>query len=86
MLEAIVSFLPSEGNGAIGALDWTPQERQKLATEVWTVCCSQADSDCALRRVPPWCFVLFRNSFYAVCGCKNSRTSTGAPTVGLSAP
>ena len=34
MLEAIVSFLPSEGHGAIGALDWTPKERAKLAKEV----------------------------------------------------
>jgi ubiquitin-conjugating enzyme E2 J1 len=33
MLEAIISFLPSEGNGAIGALDWTTQERQALAQE-----------------------------------------------------
>jgi hypothetical protein len=34
MLEAIISFLPSEGNGAIGALDWTPEERKRLAIEV----------------------------------------------------
>jgi ubiquitin-conjugating enzyme E2 J1 len=34
MLEAIISFLPSEGAGAIGALDWTPVERQRLAREV----------------------------------------------------
>ena len=34
MLEAIISFLPSEGNGAIGALDWTPEERRRLAAEV----------------------------------------------------
>lgn len=34
MLEAIVSFLPSEGHGAIGALDWTREERAKLAAEV----------------------------------------------------
>jgi hypothetical protein len=34
MLEAIISFLPSEGAGAIGALDWTPRERRKLAEEV----------------------------------------------------
>ena len=34
MLEAIVSFLPSEGHGAIGALDWTPKERARLAKEV----------------------------------------------------
>lgn len=33
MLEAIISFLPSEGGGAIGALDWTPSERKKLAEE-----------------------------------------------------
>jgi hypothetical protein len=34
MLEAIISFMPSEGAGAIGALDWTREERQKLALEV----------------------------------------------------
>lgn len=34
MLEAIISFLPSEGAGAIGALDWTREERQRLAREV----------------------------------------------------
>lgn len=34
MLEAIISFLPSEGAGAIGALDWTKEERKKLAIEV----------------------------------------------------
>ena len=34
MLEAIISFLPSEGAGAIGALDWTPEERKRLAIEV----------------------------------------------------
>ena len=34
MLEAIISFLPTEGQGAIGALDWTPRERRQLAEEV----------------------------------------------------
>jgi len=33
MLEAIISFLPSEGSGAIGALDWTKDERVSLAKE-----------------------------------------------------
>jgi len=33
MLEAIISFLPSPGAGAIGALDWSHEERQKLAEE-----------------------------------------------------
>jgi hypothetical protein len=34
MLEAIISFFPSEGAGAIGALEWTREERQRLAREV----------------------------------------------------
>ena len=34
MLEAIISFFPSEGGGAIGALEWTREERQRLAREV----------------------------------------------------
>lgn len=34
MLEAIISFFPSDGAGAIGALDWTEEERKKLAKEV----------------------------------------------------
>ena len=33
MLEAIISFLPTEGAGAIGALDWSPKERKDLAIE-----------------------------------------------------
>lgn len=33
MLEAIISFLPSEGSGAIGALDWSKEERVLLAKE-----------------------------------------------------
>jgi ubiquitin-conjugating enzyme E2 J1 len=40
MLEAIISFLPSEGVGAIGALDWTKEERQKLAKESRACVCS----------------------------------------------
>ena len=39
MLEAIISFLPSEGNGTIGALDWTPIERKKLAEESLNFVC-----------------------------------------------
>lgn len=34
MLEAIISFLPSEGAGAIGALDWSKAEREALAVQV----------------------------------------------------
>lgn len=36
MLEAIISFLPSEGAGSIGSLEYSTKERQKLAKEV---CC-----------------------------------------------
>lgn len=39
MLEAIISFLPSEGAGAIGALDWSKDERKKLAIESRSFCC-----------------------------------------------
>eukprot|EP01035_Chromulina_nebulosa_P018779 gene18779-24546_t len=39
MLEAIISFLPTEGAGAIGALDWSKEERKKLATESHSYCC-----------------------------------------------
>eukprot|EP00558_Chaetoceros_sp_UNC1202_P011246 CAMPEP_0197252496 /NCGR_PEP_ID=MMETSP1429-20130617/61667_1 /TAXON_ID=49237 /ORGANISM="Chaetoceros sp., Strain UNC1202" /LENGTH=421 /DNA_ID=CAMNT_0042714899 /DNA_START=79 /DNA_END=1344 /DNA_ORIENTATION=- len=31
ILEALVSFLPTKGDGAIGALDWTSEERKRLA-------------------------------------------------------
>jgi ubiquitin-conjugating enzyme E2 J1 len=33
ILEALISFLPTPGDGAIGALDWTKEERQRLAKE-----------------------------------------------------
>ncbi|KAJ1438800.1 ubiquitin-conjugating enzyme/RWD-like protein, partial [Ochromonadaceae sp. CCMP2298] len=33
MLEALISFMPTEGRGAIGALDWTAEERGRLARE-----------------------------------------------------
>ena len=31
ILEALISFLPTPGDGAIGALDWTKEERKRLA-------------------------------------------------------
>lgn len=33
ILEALISFLPTKGDGAIGALDWTSAERKRLAKE-----------------------------------------------------
>ena len=34
ILEALISFFPTEPKGAVGSLDWTPQERRRLAAEV----------------------------------------------------
>ena len=31
ILEALISFLPTPADGALGALDWTSEERKKLA-------------------------------------------------------
>lgn len=41
MLEAIISFLPTPGGGAIGALDWTREERQALAKQSVSFTCAQ---------------------------------------------
>ncbi len=35
ILEALISFLPTKGDGAIGALDWTSEERKRLAKKSW---------------------------------------------------
>eukprot|EP00904_Undaria_pinnatifida_P003917 jgi/Undpi1/13526/HiC_scaffold_8.g03185.m1 len=32
ILEALISFFPSPSQGALGGLDWTPEERRKLVT------------------------------------------------------
>ena len=53
MLEAIISFFPSEGAGAIGALDWTPAERKKLATESKSYCCALCGPISELLSEPP---------------------------------
>jgi hypothetical protein len=39
MLEAIISFMPTEGAGAIGALDWSKKERQICARESQAFVC-----------------------------------------------
>ncbi|GFX19796.1 ubiquitin-conjugating enzyme E2 J1 [Trichonephila clavipes] len=36
-LLAIIGFLPTHGNGAIGSLDYTPEERKKLALKDNTI-------------------------------------------------
>ena len=39
ILEALISFLPTPGDGAIGALDYTPEERRKLAKQSQSFVC-----------------------------------------------
>ena len=50
ILEALISFLPTPADGAIGALDWTPAERRKLAGESskfrCPVCCHSGGMTC----------------------------------------
>jgi len=41
ILEALISFLPTKGDGAIGSLDWSPHERRRLATESHKYSCPQ---------------------------------------------
>jgi len=44
ILEALISFLPTKGDGAIGALDWTSKERKRLAKESVNFVCPQCGS------------------------------------------
>ena len=39
ILEALISFLPTPADGAIGALDWSAKERQRLAKKSVEWCC-----------------------------------------------
>jgi ubiquitin-conjugating enzyme E2 J1 len=41
ILEALISFLPTPGGGAIGALDYSSKERKRLAKESQSYCCKQ---------------------------------------------
>ena len=39
ILEALISFLPTPADGAIGALDWSSEERKRLAKKSQSFCC-----------------------------------------------
>ena len=39
ILEALISFLPTKGDGAIGALEWPSEERKRLAKESFKFNC-----------------------------------------------
>lgn len=44
ILEALISFLPTKGDGAIGALDWSSEERKRLAKESRSYVCPHCGS------------------------------------------
>eukprot|EP00815_Leptocylindrus_aporus_P000035 CAMPEP_0116063916 /NCGR_PEP_ID=MMETSP0322-20121206/8746_1 /TAXON_ID=163516 /ORGANISM="Leptocylindrus danicus var. apora, Strain B651" /LENGTH=313 /DNA_ID=CAMNT_0003549719 /DNA_START=148 /DNA_END=1089 /DNA_ORIENTATION=+ len=50
ILEALISFLPSPADGAIGALNWTAEERKKLAKASSEYCCARCGNIAALLR------------------------------------
>lgn len=44
ILEALISFLPTPADGAIGALDWSKDERKRLAKMSQSYCCPTCGS------------------------------------------
>ena len=48
ILEALISFLPTPADGAIGSLDWTKEERKRLAKESVKFCCAKCGPCLAL--------------------------------------
>ena len=48
ILEALISFLPTPADGAIGALDWTKEERQRLAQKSLEFSCPTCGNCSAL--------------------------------------
>ncbi|XP_053743109.1 ubiquitin-conjugating enzyme E2 J1 [Synchiropus splendidus] len=46
-LIAIIGFMPTKGEGAIGSLDYTPEERRALAKKSQDFCCEACD--CSMR-------------------------------------
>jgi ubiquitin-conjugating enzyme E2 J1 len=52
ILEALISFLPTPADGAIGALDWTSEERKRLAKKSVSFCCPRCGPTAALLPEP----------------------------------
>eukprot|EP00923_Selenidium_pygospionis_P008213 GHVN01013873.1.p1 GENE.GHVN01013873.1~~GHVN01013873.1.p1 ORF type:complete len:198 (+),score=15.52 GHVN01013873.1:69-596(+) len=55
MLDALHAFFPTEGEGALGALDWPKEVRKKIASEslVWTCAvCQRSNADIAETNCP----------------------------------
>jgi ubiquitin-conjugating enzyme E2 J1 len=51
ILEALISFLPTPADGALGSLDWTPAERKRLAKKSVGFCCPRCGNTLSL--LPP---------------------------------
>lgn len=52
ILEALVSFLPTEGDGALGALDYSRAERRRLANQSMAWCCPHCGQASTLLSAP----------------------------------
>eukprot|EP00547_Thalassionema_nitzschioides_P003368 CAMPEP_0194200214 /NCGR_PEP_ID=MMETSP0156-20130528/920_1 /TAXON_ID=33649 /ORGANISM="Thalassionema nitzschioides, Strain L26-B" /LENGTH=331 /DNA_ID=CAMNT_0038925187 /DNA_START=11 /DNA_END=1006 /DNA_ORIENTATION=+ len=48
ILEALIAFLPTPADGAIGALDWTPSERKRMAKKSVLFCCPRCGNSAEL--------------------------------------
>jgi len=48
ILEALISFLPAPADGAIGALDYSKEERKRLAKASVNYCCPRCGNAAAL--------------------------------------
>jgi len=48
ILEALISFLPAPAGGSVGALNWSSEERRRLAKQSMTYCCSICGSAASL--------------------------------------
>uniref|UniRef100_F7CUN9 Ubiquitin-conjugating enzyme E2 J1 n=1 Tax=Ornithorhynchus anatinus TaxID=9258 RepID=F7CUN9_ORNAN len=51
-LLAIIGFMPTKGEGAIGSLDYTPEERRALAKKSQDFCCEGCGSDMKIALLP----------------------------------
>ncbi|CAL8311835.1 unnamed protein product [Lota lota] len=52
-LIAIIGFMPTKGEGAIGSLDYTPEERRSLAKKSQDFCCEACESSMRTALLPP---------------------------------
>ncbi|ROL50927.1 Ubiquitin-conjugating enzyme E2 J1 [Anabarilius grahami] len=92
-LIAIIGFMPTKGEGAIGSLDYTPEERRALAKKSQDFCCDTCGScmrsallalspDSDLRPVDPQAHRLAQQiSFKTESSLVDAQTSSEGPSV-----